>query len=551
VARILAYHITLKNAVNSDGEVCISDLLSFILSKKEDTIKVFYNLDYSAACILKLLGVNEECCQIISDETDLVMNGMNGARVTLSEGQRLMPDWIRIQYIPKKWFSIARGNEWTGFSDMAQYNDGSPLKLEQIPEDCLNYATEAQKVGEKAYSVLTSLGLHPKSLTSPIAIYEKEILCNADLPCIEDIPEEAAFYSYEACHGPWMEAYKKGYFSEVFDYDLKQAYTWQLSKLADLRLGIWVHTTGYVEKALYGYCHGIVTINSDFSPIVYSYENTENSFTPKGTWETYLTKQEVEFINKWEIGRFNLIDGWFWIPKVVINDTVKPYKQLLKPLAEAKESAKDELTSFIIKKLYSGINGKQLEVRNTGIGDYFNPVYFCEVETNTRLAVAEFVLANSLKDKLLAVTLDGVISSHPVQLDNSGGIGTWKQSAQCPAIIVSSGVQVLRDKKNESVFALGYNWLLNEIKSNPGKDGYGLKGNSAVTLKRGLTLNRFSDIGKIEEREITINVGDELKREYKEYPETGGDLLSKVYNSKPLSVEDIGQIETLQEEVLV
>jgi hypothetical protein len=526
---IIGYHISLNNACNSLGEVCLNDLLSFVLAQKGDCIKVLYHLDYSVACILKLLNINEKACEALSKTTDLKVNDLS------------------FQYIPKKWFSIRRGNEWCGFSDMAQYNNGSPLKIEQTVDDCMAYANESQLVGEKVYKVLTdTIGLHPKTLTSPVSAYEKEVLCNVDLPTVDDLPSDVAWYAYQTCHGPWMESYKKGHFAETWDYDLRSAYGFQLSKLVDIRqnVGKWIHTTGFMNKALYGYCHGIVTITSDFSPIIYSYENAENSFTPKGSWETYLTKQEVDFINKRELGSFQIIDGWYFVPKVVVTDYHKPFKPLVSSLFQKKESS-EEFASGIIKRVLSGMWGRTLELRHDRMGDGFNPVFGAEVECNTRLSVADFVLRHDLKDNLLSVTLDGVLSSHPAQqfIDN-GEIGTWKLSSHCPTVVVSSGIVAVRDKQRQGIFAVEYDWLMESIKSKPKESGYVIKGNSPVNLGKAM-MNRFGDLGKIEERKITLNVGDELKRDYVKYPKCGGDLLENIYESKPWDIKDIQQIETM------
>ena len=150
----------------------------------------------------------------------------------------------------------------------------------------------------------------------------------------------------------------------------------------------------------------MVDITADFSPVIYS-KTEEQNFTPKGRWETYLTKTEIDFIGKYGIGTFDLQDGWWWYPDKI----VKPLEGLMNWLYVKKEGASG-LEKKIIKRIASGIWGRQLQVLQTGeLGDYVNPVWGVEVESRTRLEVARFVLDNGLVDRLLSIAVDGVLVS--------------------------------------------------------------------------------------------------------------------------------------------
>lgn len=407
--RVVGYHITDNIESNSDGEINQSaPWLDFLMVDKGECIKVFYHMDYSIACLLRMLKIPEKQLRELAETTDLEYKG------------------YEFQYIPKRWFAVRYNKEFGGFSDMSQYTE-SILKINQDNHGTVEYAISARDTGYKVYGALHNLGLNPKSLTSPISAYNKEVLSNIDLPTVDDMPPEVAWMSYKCCKGPWIECFRRGHFNVSYDYDIKSAYGSELAKLLDTRYGKWIQSKEYIANSIYGYCRGIVTINSNFSPIVYS-DNSEHTFTPVGTWETYLTKNEIDFINKWKLGNFEIEDGWWWKLGEVGTNTNDGYNIMTKKEIESllslktiihnlyikKEQASTDFEANIIKRIISGIWGKLLETYNDGFGANFNPVWASQVETNVRLKVAEFVLANNMQDHVLSVTVDGVLLDKPV-----------------------------------------------------------------------------------------------------------------------------------------
>lgn len=392
---ITGYHISPDLIATSDSKIRREPpWLDFLFNGEGDTIKVAYHLDYAVANLLRMMGIPESQLRTLNDKGELRFRG------------------YRFKYIPKKFFSIAYGSQFAVFSDMAQYMDNWTLNSEydERPEDlALRKAHVAQQIGIEVYDALTKLGLHPKSLVSPISAFEKEVLSKMDLPSLEDIPEEAAEYAYNCTHGPWVEALQKGHF-ETEDWDLKSAYPFQLSQLIDIRKGHWVKSEKYEPEAYYGYAKGMVNITADFSPIVYS-KTEEQNFTPKGQWETYLTKEEIDFIDKYKLGSFEIYDGWWFFP----NEIVRPLEGIMNWLYLKKEGTKG-LEKKVLKRIAAGCWGKLLEVNHDGeLGDYFQTCWGVEVESRTRLEVARFVLDNNLQDNLLSIAVDGVLVSKGVE----------------------------------------------------------------------------------------------------------------------------------------
>jgi len=59
--RIVGYHCNSGTIVNSDKEVCTeSPYLDFLLEPKDNAIKVFWNMGYDIANLLKMTNITEE-----------------------------------------------------------------------------------------------------------------------------------------------------------------------------------------------------------------------------------------------------------------------------------------------------------------------------------------------------------------------------------------------------------------------------------------------------------------------------------------------------------
>ena len=528
--KVIGYHIAPNIIANSEGAFQTEPpYLDFLMRDITlgKSIKVLYNMDYSVACLLRMIGLSEEQCKELWETKSL-----------------WMVQGYELDYIPGRWFSVKLRSDkaWAGFSDMSQYEP------DYVPEEtdrghCLHYANMACSAGQAVCSALERLELYPKSLTSPIAVYEKEVLREMDLPSAEDVPEEAAWYAYECRKGPWVECFKRGHWSVAYDYDMRSAYGYFLGKLLDIRLGAWVHIDSYVSMAHYGYCKGRVTIDKPFSPIVY--DDGGQLYTPVGTWETYLTKGEIDFINKWGLGKFEIEDGWWWCPESVETPLYKEVDRL---------HMQKQVGNKQVKRVLSGIWGKLLETPPLtlkallayiaeGRRNYFNPVWGAEVEVETRLAVAEFVLSNDMAEHVLSVAVDGVLAEHSAAIDSNNTIGSWRLSYECPTVVISSGLNVLQDRKGIGGFAVQYDWLQKQARNAPSVAEYTLTRISSVTLGKAMEQGKFKQLGELEEVTRVVSVNREMKRWYEKEPRNGKELLSGQYRSEPLEVSMIMEAE--------
>ena len=102
----------------------------------------------------------------------------------------------------------------------------------------------------------------------------------------------------------------------VYDYDIVSAFPSVARDLIDIRQLEWLESSEYQPDAVYGYVKCEVTIYDwvMVSPILKEDEDG-GLVSPTGTWETYLAKGELDFIDKWKIGEYKILEGWWAIAK--------------------------------------------------------------------------------------------------------------------------------------------------------------------------------------------------------------------------------------------
>lgn len=393
---LVAYKIKTSNHgvidfISSDGTFAgTSDSASFLLAflhvAPNDTLRVCWDLDATVAPILRMLG-SKKCTQLHNTHNCIHEN-------------------FHLFYIPNKVFSsMHRDNhQKASLYGLQQYfpDKEEPKNIEEV-------AT----LGNKLLEALAKMNLYPSKLSSPIAIWEERVMSHLNLPTAWAMPKEAAEYAWYCSGKLWTEAYQIGYWTKAYDYDIVASFPTIAKDLIDIRHCNWIKTEAYVEEAIYGYCKCKVIIHqtTQVSPIIYTDEEG-NLSTPTGTWETYLTKAELDFIRDWEIGIYFIIDGWWAVPKWKPS---KPLEHVMNRLLAYKDH-EDELVRFLAKRMSVGIYGKFGEDWKDRFGPHFNPAWLAEISTQVRLKVAEFIYQNKLESNLIHVSTDGVLLDREVEL---------------------------------------------------------------------------------------------------------------------------------------
>jgi len=530
--RVIGYHMGTSSIANSEGEVRTqAPWLDWLLSQSEQgTIQCLYNLDVDVARLLRLIDLS------ITEGRNLISKG------------RLYIAPYTLRYIPKKYFSIdkgfGKGHLFATFCDISQYRpavmdigDDSPVRLS-------GRANKAAQVGGNVFEILTSLGLKPNSLVSPIRAFQRGVLEKLDLPTVDHMPSKAGEFAYLCCKGSWLECFRRGHY-DTWDYDLSSGYPYFASLLPDIRQGKWIHSKGKnrpIPVQGIGFWRGKVRIWSHFSPILYKPER-DLSYTPTGTWDTYLTSGEWAFIIEHNLGDFDCEEGWRWEPDYITSSSPMryPLQQTMRWLYSEKESS-GNLRKEVIKRIMAGTYGKMLEVKqfeNAEMGPLFNPVYAAEIETNTRLEVARLALENMITP--LHIAVDGLLVGSPLQIPESNAMGSWQLVGNNFALIMGSGAVAIDGKKGAGDFSLDYETIMSYIRANPWASNYVMKKSSPLTLAKALNMNLWEGLGLHHDSERSVEFLHEDKRFYPVEPQDGGTLLARDYESVPWDMSILGR----------
>lgn len=527
MTRVIGYHIWNGIIANSDEEICTEPpYLDFLLRDKQDAIKIMYYLAQNISALAKMCKMNEKEVRLLHES---------------SQKKCYMPPY-KMRYVKDRFLNLQKGYykgaAYTYFYDAHQYTD-LPAGDDVSVESCIIKAKAAQAVGKTVFETLSSLGMKTTRLISPVRALEDTTLVKMDLPGIDDIPETAGYYAYEGCVGNWLEAFKIGHWNMVWDYDINSAYPAVLAQQMDLRFGKWIESKEYVPEARYAECEGEVCIKSEFSPVIFRAGERNNlplNYTTTGIWETHLNKRLIDFLKTYNIGSFEIKNGFWWVP-----DKIEyPLKSLIEWLFIEKEKASG-LSKAIIKRMPAGLYGKLLEARNDSFGKFFNPVWAEDVETATRVEVAEFVLRNKIAPIHIAV--DGVISPTPILLGERG-LGKWELNNISPCICSGTGAVALNGNGNGNDFSLTYDKVRELIEENPEEQIYKLSKLSPVSIAEALN-GKWDKLGELQEIHKYIGIGQEEKRAYREKPKNGGELLSGQFSSSPWDASFVRNPTTL------
>ena len=516
---MMGYHITTECIANSKGDVCQEGdrygYLDWLLDDHpSDEPRVFYDLDASVAALLKLMVISKYEAERLLHNTKLYMRP------------------YRLTYYQGRFFSIDRGfgpgHAYVNFSNMGQYTDVH-FEQDTSSQYAVGKAREAEETGQQVAKAFKRLGLDDKRLTSPIGAFDRSHMKGTDVPTLDDIPTEAAEIAYSCVKGNWLEAYQLGYWEKAYDYDISGAYGSELAKLLDIRRGRWVNAPNRPQEAVYGFAKGNLTCWADFHPFLLNM-GEDVTYTPVGTRPDSLTLQQIDFLERRNLGTLDVEDAWWWIPE---GKQWEILKGVMKWLWEKRRDT-EEMDNKVVKRIMAGIWGRMLEVRGSEaepeFGPKVNPVYGAIVETNTGLRVAETCMEHGIVP--LHIAVDGMITDRPLPIEGSGGLGDWRLSHVGQCIIASSGVVAFEGKAGAEEFSLRFSWLEDQIKQNPQAQGHEMRKYSPYTLAKALNTD-FEKLGTIEEVTRSVAIGGESKRMWKEHPRNGGDLLKRKFQSAP------------------
>lgn len=310
----------------------------------------------------------------------------------------------------------------------------------------------------------------------------------------------------------------------AYDYDINGSYLFELAKMPDIRRGKFIYTKGndIPDNATLGVADGILKTEADLHPFMIDINGVK--MTPKGIFPNTLTLFDIKFMRDYQLGSFNIIDGWYWIPQ---KTQYEIYRGAMLWLWGQKTNA-EEMKRQIVQRIYSSLTGKQIEGLESGkLGKMFNPFIPAHVEAASRIHVIKTCL--DYKVSPIAITGDGFVSENEVVGLRCGNeMGGWKMKQHGNCLSIGSNVILFQEGKH----ADDYETLMMQIKDNPKKDTYAKMWFSPVTLPVALQ-QKWDDLGNLHRLDRQFSVNSESKRLYPTKPKNCGDLIKKQYDSLP------------------
>lgn len=405
-----------------DGQVYIEDnkedpllskdpaeLFGYMLEPYGNTVKVVWDVREFIKPVLSLLP--SEMAKDLIQGKRIVFEGF---RVWL--GQTRHGNILGVSY---KEMQRLRGNTYqrtvydTDIFELKQYFLG-----EVEPRDIYGLRDK----GDYILSVLERMGLKPTRLTSAAAIYKECVLDKMPVPTLWNMPEES-YPMMEMCANyvrEWHGDYESGNWGKkaLYKYDLSAAYPWALSVLPNLKYAEYLPYGKPEDNAYWGILRGNLKLKTPVNPIVDEYGNNK-----VGEFENaVITADDWLCIEKWGIGSFEPVSGWF----IKLKKDVKIFDYIMRQLFEYRGG--NPTRDALAKAMAVSVWGKFLEMHGEDFGDYFNGLYACMTTSKVRSRVCDFIYENKLQDDVVEVTVDGFRSKKEALTGRQRKFGQWRLS---------------------------------------------------------------------------------------------------------------------------
>ncbi len=529
---------------NSQGDRIHSnnpkDLLDFLAKNYTDALnrKMCWNIDTLIAPILKLLGMDickelvaEPDCEALWRFTDNVVEIYN-----ITEKKRPIQEGLYSLYYHRQTsFGLeVHGERKSYFYNLSQFYE--------TDEDI----TDAKIILDKANELVNAffaMGLNPLKMSSPISVYQANVLEKIEFPTVADLPKnlseedcnEFMTWAEEIMHREWTTNMAVGHWheGETYHADISSAYGFFFSDLYDYIYDTFRKSDKSIKEADEGILKGTVSIipNIKCSPICYQTPSGQ-IINPVGcSWNDKFTLSDIRWLYRHKIGTFELDYGYFWKQ----NAPVQPFKVIMERIFNNREQG--GLVKKLAKRIGASAWSKSIQ-KATGQGGnpFYSPLLALQVKTNCRLEVANFIWDRNLQNSVLMVGTDATRTTIPFTVSDKYGMGSWELEEFDPCIILSPARIYTPTHKPGGLY---YEDIIKMINENPNETYYDTILKRPITLGEAIEMEDINKVGEIGEFHTSIDLVRakiEQDMEFKDFPMCGKDLLEKKYYGKEIII---------------
>jgi hypothetical protein len=563
---------------NTDNhEKAINKLINYLTQRKfEQSFNWFYNIQFDFESIVKYLDTSQLQELYTNGDVDIIITRMNKEIL------------CNIDYMKRKYFGITVDKHQFHFFDLYNFMDmslnkaskkylneqknsdieASRLNLEidywdayqeKIINYCIQDAVLTKKLADKFWKTMNdNLHLIPKSPYSKGKLSEEYFLKYCNIPTINSflIPgnKKILEFAYKSFYGGRFELLKRGYFPNVYCYDIKSAYPGIMKDLIDFDYsnGSWKMSGIKISPDAYeGWYRVVISCNEvNFSPVVHKLINGINLY-PNGKYNCYLLKSEIEFIREnFENVNIRIISGVEFFPK----EYTYPFKEEIEKLYKWKDKETDEDIKHVVKIILNSIYGKTIQITpndTKDIGNLFNPMYASIITAKTRLKLLDLGLQNP--SAVIMFSTDGIHSTEPLKIPRYPKLGEFAQDFTGEGVYIMSDVYNIWTDKQIKNRIRGFNTVsikdiddetvyLRDILESMNGPTYKYKSYRPTHLGESLIhINKHTkeDINIWTEVEREINVNGDRKRIWDSEFKSGKDCLKRSINSFPQRIMEL------------
>ncbi|MCE9653278.1 MAG: DNA polymerase [Nitrosarchaeum sp.] len=539
------------------------DTIAKFLLRYEGCWIFFYNLQFDAECILKLLP--RDTLKIYKT-TKLLNFAYNG---------------YDIRYIPKKQLTIRKGSHSISLYDIAQYYDNKNLVKaysehikKPLDQDYLDMKESRKKFSLRYFqrnkNQMRKYCLMDCVLTLELADYWLDTFFNAyqfytanwissgylaekvlifndiEIALFDDIPYDIQDLAWKSFYGGRFELIQRGYIGECYIYDINSAYPYALTFLPDINDGKWFGSTRINPKASVGFFHIRAYVSDSVKIAPFPFRTKSNRIIyPCGEFETFVTLEELKAVTGDTRIKYKILESFQFVANP---NCGYPFRDFIKSQYQKRLQLKQEGNSLerAIKIILNSVYGKMAQRVNNVMGNLFNPVISAYITGFARAQLYKFVRENNIEKDVVAFATDSIACRKKIHGLDSKELGEMKlDKFGYDTYFLSNGFYYINDTwKNRGI---GYD-TERKIEIQHLDTKIDEKGNLYITIqttrtphiKGAITFNKIDDIGKIETYDKKIGLNSDRKRMWFSQLESLND--KKFCDSVPIPIDLVGDI---------